>query len=98
MNPVGAGRGRRDSRFYQLAISPLRPPSCRFTPSCSSYAIDAVAALRGPARRWLALRRLVRCHPWHAAGTTPCPRPLTAREPIPTTSPTCRRSWPLRST
>lgn len=72
MNPVaravvGVIRG------YQLAISPLRPPSCRFTPSCSSYAITAVqrfGVLRGG---WLALRRLGRCHPWHAGGHDPVP-------------------------
>jgi putative membrane protein insertion efficiency factor len=55
-------------RLYQLLISPLLPPSCRFYPTCSQYALAAIAehgALRGS---WLALRRLARCHPWHAGG------------------------------
>ena len=52
-------------RFYQKNISPLTPPSCRFIPSCSAYALEAVqvhGALRGS---WLALRRLLKCHPFH---------------------------------
>ncbi|HEV8367378.1 MAG TPA: membrane protein insertion efficiency factor YidD [Pyrinomonadaceae bacterium] len=58
-------------RFYKLAISPLLPPSCRFIPTCSEYAIDAIArygALRGSQ---LALRRLLRCHPFHPGGYDP---------------------------
>ena len=50
-------------RFYRRFLSPLKPPSCRFTPTCSAYALEAVAvhgALRG---LWLTLRRLARCHP-----------------------------------
>ena len=52
-------------RFYRRAISPLRPPCCRFIPTCSEYALEAVekyGALKGG---WLALRRLSRCHPLH---------------------------------
>jgi uncharacterized protein len=55
-------------RLYQFLISPLLPPSCRFYPTCSQYALAAIAehgALRGS---WLALCRLARCHPWHAGG------------------------------
>lgn len=55
-------------RFYQVAISPLKPPSCRFYPSCSHYAIEALRT-HGAARGvWLALRRIGRCHPWHPGG------------------------------
>ena len=55
-------------RFYQLSISPLFPPSCRFTPTCSQYAIDAIRR-HGPfIGLWLALRRLTRCHPWGGYG------------------------------
>jgi uncharacterized protein len=60
-------------RGYQLFISPMLPPSCRFAPSCSSYALEALGrhgALRGG---WLALRRIVRCHPWGRSGYDPVP-------------------------
>jgi uncharacterized protein len=60
-------------RGYQVLISPLLPPSCRFYPSCSAYALEAVqvhGALRGS---WLAVRRLSRCHPFHAGGLDPVP-------------------------
>jgi len=60
-------------RFYQRWISPGLPPSCRFAPSCSQYALEAVqryGALKGV---WLGARRLVRCHPWHPGGFDPVP-------------------------
>lgn len=62
-------------RFYQLALSPLVGPACRFYPSCSQYALEAVSrfgVLRGG---WLAARRLGRCHPWHEGGYDPVPAP-----------------------
>ena len=60
-------------RFYQLSISPLFPPSCRFTPTCSQYAIEAIRR-HGPFKGlWLALRRLPRCHPWGGSGYDPVP-------------------------
>lgn len=61
-------------RGYQLLISPLLAPSCRYLPSCSDYAIEALArhgALRGSV---LALRRLCRCHPWGGSGYDPVPQ------------------------
>jgi putative membrane protein insertion efficiency factor len=60
-------------RAYQLLVAPILPPSCRFYPSCSHYAAEAVA--RHGARRgsWLALRRLLRCHPWGGSGYDPVP-------------------------
>lgn len=62
-------------RSYQLIISPLLGPRCRFTPSCSCYAIDALR-LHGPWRgTWLAVRRLGRCHPLHPGGHDPVPPP-----------------------
>jgi hypothetical protein len=60
-------------RFYRRGVSPLLPPACRYTPSCSAYAEQAVqryGALRGG---WLAARRLLRCHPWGGSGYDPVP-------------------------
>lgn len=60
-------------RGYQYLISPLLGPRCRFHPSCSHYAIEALqqhGLLRG---LWLTLRRLLRCHPWHPGGHDPVP-------------------------
>lgn len=60
-------------RGYQLAISPLLGPSCRFYPSCSQYAIEAMeahGALRGT---WLTIKRISRCHPFHEGGFDPVP-------------------------
>ena len=59
--------------FYQRCISPLTPPSCRFTPTCSEYAVEAIKKY-GPLRGgWLALKRLARCHPWGGSGYDPVP-------------------------
>ncbi|GAB4286080.1 MAG: membrane protein insertion efficiency factor YidD [Coriobacteriia bacterium] len=60
-------------RAYQRFISPLFPPTCRFHPTCSSYAMTALerhGVLRGG---WLALRRIGRCHPWNPGGYDPVP-------------------------
>jgi hypothetical protein len=60
-------------RVYQYAISPMLGRSCRFHPSCSEYAVEALqrhGALRG---LWLAVRRVGRCHPWHPGGYDPVP-------------------------
>ncbi len=62
-------------RIYQWVIAPLFPGSCRFEPSCSHYAAEAIArhgAVRGT---WLALWRIVRCNPWGDAGLDPVPGP-----------------------
>jgi putative membrane protein insertion efficiency factor len=60
-------------RFYQAAISPWLPPACRYQPTCSRYAAEAVARYGVARGGWLALRRLGRCHPFHAAGYDPVP-------------------------
>lgn len=60
-------------RLYQLAISPYTPASCRYTPTCSEYALQALRKY-GPLKGgWLALRRLARCHPWGGHGYDPVP-------------------------
>ncbi|MCX6283097.1 MAG: membrane protein insertion efficiency factor YidD [Bacteroidetes bacterium] len=60
-------------RFYQGAISPYLMPSCRFTPSCSEYGIEAIRK-HGPFKGgWMTLRRLGRCHPWGGQGYDPVP-------------------------
>ena len=62
-------------RFYQLGISPLFGPSCRYAPTCSEYAREAVQVHGSVRGSWLALRRLLRCHPFHAGGYDPVPTP-----------------------
>lgn len=60
-------------RFYQRSISPLFPPACRFTPTCSQYAIEAIDK-HGPVKGlWLAIKRISRCHPWGGSGYDPVP-------------------------
>lgn len=60
-------------RFYQLAVSPLLPPSCRYVPTCSQYTIEALRK-HGPVKGlWLAVRRILRCHPWGGSGYDPVP-------------------------
>ena len=60
-------------RFYQICISPLLGPSCRFTPTCSEYARQAILK-HGPFKGlYLAVRRLLRCHPWGGSGYDPVP-------------------------
>ncbi|MCD7973877.1 MAG: membrane protein insertion efficiency factor YidD [Candidatus Azobacteroides sp.] len=59
--------------FYRYAISPLKPATCRFVPTCSQYAVEAIKK-HGPLKgSWLAMRRLIRCHPWGGSGYDPVP-------------------------
>ncbi|MDR2953516.1 MAG: membrane protein insertion efficiency factor YidD [Prevotella sp.] len=59
--------------FYKGAISPMLPPSCRYTPTCSEYAIQAIKKY-GPFKGfWLGLKRILRCHPWGGHGYDPVP-------------------------
>ena len=60
-------------RFYQRAISPWHGPVCRFQPTCSQYAIDAISKFGVAKGLWLALRRLFRCHPFGGGGFDPVP-------------------------
>ena len=60
-------------RFYQLVISPFLPNSCRFTPTCSQYGMEAISK-HGPFKGlWLTIRRISRCHPWGGHGHDPVP-------------------------
>lgn len=59
--------------FYRAVISPLTPPSCRYTPTCSKYAIEAIRK-HGPIKGFLlAIKRISRCHPWGGSGYDPVP-------------------------
>lgn len=59
--------------FYRYSISPLKPPTCRYSPTCSEYAILAIKKY-GPFKGgWLALKRIARCHPWGGHGFDPVP-------------------------
>ncbi len=59
--------------FYQTSISPLKPPSCRYTPTCSTYAIQAIKKY-GPFKgTYLAVKRILSCHPWGGSGYNPVP-------------------------
>jgi len=60
-------------RLYQLVLSPLLGQNCRFTPSCSAYAIGAIEAHGAGRGIVLALRRILRCHPWGGSGYDPVP-------------------------
>jgi len=60
-------------RFYQVAISPLKPPSCRFYPTCSHYGLEAVQRFGALKGGWLTIKRILKCHPFHPGGFDPVP-------------------------
>lgn len=60
-------------RFYRTAISPWTPQTCRYTPTCSTYALEALESHGAVRGSWLALRRILRCHPWGGYGYDPVP-------------------------
>jgi putative membrane protein insertion efficiency factor len=61
------------ARLWQWTFSAVLPPSCRFTPSCSAYAIEALSRYGAAKGGWLTLKRIVRCHPWGGSGWDPVP-------------------------
>ncbi|KAA3621003.1 MAG: membrane protein insertion efficiency factor YidD [Proteobacteria bacterium] len=60
-------------RGYKYLVSPLLGPRCRFYPSCSDYAIEAISRHGAGRGSWLALKRISKCHPWHEGGIDPVP-------------------------
>ena len=60
-------------QFYRTYISPNKPPCCRFIPTCSQYALEALEKYGAVKGSWLALRRILRCHPVHKGGYDPVP-------------------------
>ncbi len=72
MNPIGLVM-RGLIRLYQLLLSPVLPASCRFTPSCSAYAMQAIEEHGPVGGSWLGVKRICRCHPWNDGGYDPVP-------------------------
>lgn len=60
-------------RGYQLLISPVLPPTCRFSPSCSQYSLEAISKYGALKGFWLTIKRLIRCNPWNPGGYDPVP-------------------------
>jgi uncharacterized protein len=60
-------------RGYQAGVSPFLPASCRYTPSCSAYGVEAIQKYGAARGSWLTARRLLRCHPWGGSGYDPVP-------------------------
>ena len=60
-------------RFYQRYISPLTPPACRYTPTCSQYTLEAIQKYGAFKGTWLGIKRICRCHPWGGSGYDPVP-------------------------
>lgn len=60
-------------KFYRKKISPLKQPTCRFNPTCSAYALEAVEKYGAGKGFWMALKRFLKCHPFHKGGDDPVP-------------------------
>ena len=78
---------------YRYAVSPVLPAVCRYQPTCSAYALQAVRRFGAWRGGWLALRRIARCHPWGGAGLDPVPDIGNAVRPVPHR---LQARWPRR--
>jgi putative membrane protein insertion efficiency factor len=74
-------------KSYRLILSPWLGSSCRFTPTCSAYSLEALEIHGAAKGSYLTVRRLSRCHPWCAGGHDPVPKPQSATNPISSTPP-----------
>lgn len=84
-------------RIYRYLLSPLLGPRCRFLPSCSEYAMQALHTHGAMHGSWLSARRLCKCHPWHRGGFDPVPDPTghpEAQGPVPRFVPASARQVP----
>ena len=61
-------------KFYQLVISPIFPPTCRYTPTCSEYTLQAIKEWGAWKGTWMGIKRLSTCHPWGGSGYDPVPK------------------------
>ncbi|MBP3039779.1 membrane protein insertion efficiency factor YidD [Bacillaceae bacterium Marseille-Q3522] len=67
-------------RIYQKVISPLTPPTCRFYPTCSTYSLEAIKRFGALKGTWLAVKRIMKCHPFHPGGIDPVPEKLPSKK------------------
>jgi putative membrane protein insertion efficiency factor len=67
-------------RFYQVVISPIKPPTCRFYPTCSHYGLEAITKFGAVKGSWLTIVRIVKCQPFHPGGMDPVPDEWPARK------------------
>lgn len=67
-------------RFYQIVISPLKPPTCRFYPTCSHYGLEAVQRFGALKGGLLTIKRILKCHPFHPGGVDPVPDKWTKKK------------------
>lgn len=67
-------------RFYQIVISPLKPPTCRFYPTCSHYGLESVKRFGALKGGWLTVKRIVKCHPFHPGGFDPVPEKWNSKK------------------